>query len=114
MNINYPLNETTVIDLDNVVEFPTRNRRVCQHVQVVIDHKAIELICKACEAKVNPVIWIKDSIQYFSNTQRHMNEQRQKLKEDEAELKRRSRCRCQHCSKMTGINLKHHDFRIVE
>lgn len=113
MNIYYPRNEMTVIDLDNIVEFPIKNRNTCQHVQVMIDHKAMELICKSCNAKINPVIWIKDSIQYFANMQRHMDEQKTKLSEDKAELERRARCRCQHCNKMTGINLKHHDFKVI-
>lgn len=85
----------------------------CQHTQVAIDSKAMELVCKKCEAKVNPVLWIKDSIEYFARLQNRIQEAREKLKEDEEELKARSRTRCQHCRKMTAINLKHHKFVVL-
>lgn len=113
-NYKYPFQEHTVIDTENnVLEFPRINSKKCQHMIVEIDTKSLELLCKKCGAKVNPVLWIKDSVGYFARMQKDINEQRERLKEDEAELKRRSRTRCQHCTKMTAINLKHHNFQVL-
>lgn len=113
-NYTYPTHEHLEIDIESdVINFPRRDFQKCQHIQVAIDSKAMELVCKKCEAKVNPVLWIKDSIEYFARLQNRIQEAREKLKEDEDELKARSRARCQHCRKMTAINLKHHKFVVL-
>jgi DNA-directed RNA polymerase subunit RPC12/RpoP len=113
-NTRYPLQDHLEIDIEsNLVSFPQKNPRSCQHVAVNIDSKALELTCKQCGVKVNPVLWIKDSIHYFASIQRATLEQTKRLKDDEAELQKRSRTRCQHCRKMTAINLKHHKFVVV-
>jgi len=113
-NSRYPLQDHLVVDIENnVLEFPRKNTKKCQHMMVEIDTKALELVCKKCGAKVNPVLWIKDSVSYFTRIQQDIADQRERLKEDEAELKKRSRTRCQHCTKMTAINLKHHNFQIL-
>lgn len=113
-NMRYPFQDHAVLNIEeNVLSFPRINSQKCQHIAVDIDSKALELTCKQCGAKVNPVLWIKDSIHYFSRIQNQISEQRERLKEDEAELQKRSRTRCQHCRKMTAINLKHHKFVVV-
>lgn len=114
VNYRYPIHEHVVIDTEsNVLSFPRISSQKCQHIAVEIDSKALELTCKACGVKVNPVIWIKDYLSYFKSIQNQIIEQREKLKEDEVELQKRSRTRCQHCRKMTAINLKHHKFVVV-
>lgn len=113
-NMYYPLQDHIVIDLEaNVLDFPRKDAHKCQHIQVEIDSKALELTCKKCGVKINPVMWIKDTMHYLYATQRRIDEKRAKLQEDEAELERRSRTRCTHCGKQTGINLKHHNFKVL-
>ena len=97
-----------------VLEFPRINSQKCQHWKVEIDETAMEITCRDCNTKLNPVAWIIAHYTYIARSSDRLTEQKRKLQEDEAELKRRSRTRCTHCGKQTGINLKHHDFRIVE
>lgn len=114
-NHRYPFQEHAVIDIDNnLVEFKRIDSKKCQHIRVEIDTKEVELTCKDCGVKVNPVLWIKDSLQYFQRVQNSVNEEREKLKQDKAELENRARTKCQHCNKMTGINLKNYNFRVVD
>lgn len=114
-NLNYPVSDHMVIDTDeNVIPFVRKNFDKCQHIQVEIDTKALELTCLKCGVKVNPVMWIKDTMQYWHRQQSKMTEQKQAIKEDQEELKKRARTRCQHCSKMTAINLKNSQFQLIK
>lgn len=114
MNSRYPFQDHVSIDTENnVVEFRRINSKVCQHIRVEIDTKELELTCKDCGVKVNPVLWIKDSLQYFKMVQQQALDARDRLKEDRLELEKRARTKCQHCNKMTAVNLKNHKFTIV-
>ncbi|WP_284085540.1 hypothetical protein [Acinetobacter nosocomialis] len=113
-NMKYPFQDHIVLNMEeNIVNFPSSNLRKCQHIQVEIDSKALELICMKCKAKVNPVIWIKDTLKYWSRQQTQITEQKKQIKEDLDELKKRARTKCQHCQKMTAINLKNYKFSII-
>ncbi|EKU56861.1 hypothetical protein ACINWC323_2700 [Acinetobacter sp. WC-323] len=113
-NINYPFQDHVVLNVEeNVLPFPSKNARKCQHIHVEIDTKAMELTCKQCGVKVNPVMWIKDTMQYWSRQQSRLSEQKQQINEDLNELKTRARTKCQHCSKMTAISLKNLKFKII-
>ncbi|MFY0034212.1 hypothetical protein ABTP97_20875 [Acinetobacter baumannii] len=113
-NMNYPFQDHIVLNMEeNIVNFPSSNLRKCQHIHVEIDSKALELICMKCTAKVNPVIWIKDTLKYWSRQQTQITEQKKQIKEDLDELKKRARTKCQHCQKMTAINLKNYKFSII-
>lgn len=93
--------------------FSRTNLRKCQHAQVEIDTKALELTCMKCGAKVNPVMWIKDTMKYWSRQQTKITEQKKQISEDLEELKKRARIKCQHCNKMTAINLKNFKFTVI-
>lgn len=114
MNSRYPFQDHVSIDAENnVVEFRRINSKACQHIRVEIDTKELELTCKDCGVKVNPVLWIKDSLQYFQRIQQQALDARENLKQDRLELEKRARTKCQHCNKMTAINLKNHKFTII-
>ncbi|ATD18444.1 hypothetical protein [Acinetobacter baumannii] len=113
-NMNYPFQDHIVLNVEeNVVPFPRTNLRKCQHAQVEIDTKALELTCMKCGAKVNPVMWIKDTMKYWSRQQTKITEQKKQISEDLDELKKRARTKCQHCNKMTAINLKNLKFTVI-
>ena len=112
--MNYPYQDHIEIDRENdVISFPRRDFKKCPHSAVEIDTKALELICKKCGTKVNPVMWIKDTMQFFTNKQRALNERQEKLTLAEEELERRAKTRCPHCRKMIAINLKHATFKVL-
>ncbi|HAV2807573.1 hypothetical protein [Acinetobacter baumannii] len=112
--MNYPFQDHIVLNVEeNVVPFPRTNLRKCQHAQVAIDTKALELTCMKCGAKVNPVMWIKDTMKYWSRQQTKITEQKKQISEDLEELKKRARTKCQHCNKMTAINLKNFKFTVI-
>lgn len=115
-NMYYPFQKHAELNVSEegvVLSFPRINVEKCQHLQVEIDESALDLTCMTCNAKVNPVAWILANHTYMTRSADRLTEQKRKLKEDEAELKRRARTRCTHCGKQTGITLKHHDFKVL-
>lgn len=99
---------------ENVVEFTGIHRTKCTHFKVEVDAKENELLCKTCGIRINPITWLLDHSRFFSAQFKRLTELHNQIKEDQAELKQRSRTRCQHCRKMTAINLKHHKFVVVK
>lgn len=114
-NPNYPLQEHLSVDVtSDILEFPAKSIKKCQHQRVIIDAKANELECRDCGEKVNAVIWIKDSIHYFKALQERSLKQSEAAKADYEELKGRAKTKCDNCGKMTGIKLKNFKFTVVE
>lgn len=114
-NQSYPLQEHLDVDVScEILEFPSRDTKKCQHQRVAIDAKANELECRDCGVKVNAVMWIKDSIHYFKALQERSLKQSEAAKADLEELKGRAKTKCDNCGKMTGIKLKNYKFRVVE
>lgn len=114
-NQSYPLQEHLDVDVScEILEFPSRDTKKCQHQRVAIDAKANELECRDCGVKVNAVMWIKDSIHYFKALQERSLKQSEAAKADLEELKGRAKTKCDNCGKMTGIKLKNYKFRVVK
>lgn len=112
--ISYPTQEHFEIDVNSdVIAFPRRDFNKCKHASVMIDSKTTELVCKHCDAKVNPVLWIKDSMEYFTRLHNNLKEQKYRVKADFDELEKRARTKCSHCNKMTAVNLKNHKFVVL-
>lgn len=119
------MTEYAVIDADkNVVEFTGVHRSKCQHMKIEIDSKEAEVTCRDCNTKINPIVWMLNNAKFFHEQFKRLQateqsvlenckEAKEKLKADHEELKARSRTRCQHCRKMTAINLKHHKFVVL-
>lgn len=102
---------------DNCIKFPERIRndyQACTHRRVRIDSSLNVLICSDCKREVNAVAWIKDNFEYFRQVRQQTDERERRIKEDQAELERRARTRCTHCRKMTAINLKHTNIKIIQ
>ena len=71
----------------------------CRHLNVSVHEDLIEVVCRDCGAKLNP-IWVL--------TRMAREETKWKLRRTEfiaarAELAKRQRCKCQHCGQMTRI-----------
>lgn len=114
-NPNYPLQEHLSVDVNcEILEFPAKSSKKCQHQRVTIDAKANELECRDCGVKVNAVMWIRDSIHYFKALQERSLKQSEAAKADLEELKNRAKTKCDNCGRMTGIKLKNYKFRVVE
>lgn len=122
----YPSSESAVIDVEkNIVEFTGVHRSKCKHIKVVINTSEKDLECADCGTKLNAIVWLMNQTKFFqSQFQKLKNfehsvkfrceEIQKKIDEDKKELKKRSRTRCQHCKRMTAINLKHSKITIVE
>ena len=111
----YPLQDHLEVDVQcEIVDFPSKSIKKCQHYNISIDSKLMLLKCKDCEEMVNPVIWIKDHIHYFAALKQRSEEKSRKAKEDYEELQSRAKAKCDNCGKMTGIKLKNYKFKVVE
>lgn len=111
----YAIHDQMDISIEaDIIDFPFKSAKVCQHVNVRIDESDMELYCKDCRSKVNPVMWIKDHLSFFSRIRENALEKSRKAKEDYSELEKRAKTKCDHCKKMTGIKLKNFKFRVVE
>lgn len=111
----FPLQDHLDVNIQcEILDFPSKDTKKCQHYNVSIDSKLMNLKCKDCDESVNPVIWIKDHIHYFAALRQRSEEKSQKAKADLEELKSRAKTKCDHCGKMTGIKLKNFKFTVVQ
>lgn len=99
--------------MDNVRELPRRTRRIpksplsivqttytdCQHRHVEVDEKLAEVTCVDCKAKLNPVAVLMRFAQDDSLLERRWRE----LQAQVELLRGRTRCKCDHCGKITPI-----------
>lgn len=119
-NHNYPFQRHGEIDAtnnDELIKFPKIDRidhSKCQHERVQIDSKLNSIFCISCKKEVNAVNWLIDHVEYITRMHNKIHEEKTKISLDMEILESRSRTRCVHCKKMTNINLKHHQFRIIE
>jgi hypothetical protein len=102
----------TVISLDLVREsMVTRNATDgggCAHIGVEVDPIKATLECVACKAQLSPTQWIYQLIEYWDHVV-HMhdsaNRSRRAMEMQAQMLERKSRCKCDHCGRVTRVRL---------
>lgn len=102
----------TVISLDVVREnMVTRNAVVgssCSHMSVEVDPIKATIECRDCKAALSPVEWIYQLIEYWQHvTYMHesANRSRAAMELQAKKLERKSKCKCQHCGRVTRVVL---------
>lgn len=79
-----------------------RNRYMpgcCRHLNITIDEDLFEVKCDDCGEKINPV----SMLARFCNEQSMWEREGQQVKTLLAKLDERTRCKCQHCGRITRI-----------
>lgn len=71
----------------------------CRHRKVLLDEARTEVECAECGAMLNPV-WLLGE---FMRVESIWSQQLAALKKQIAEADAKTRCKCQHCQKMTRI-----------
>ena len=72
----------------------------CSHDRFVVDEKKSEVECADCKEKLNPM-WV---LVHLAAMDSRMREASKRYKDEMARLSDRSRTKCEHCGKMTGIS----------
>lgn len=94
-----PANPPTgqVIHLTAVRNF--HSTRVCPHLHLSVDPEKAFVECKDCQEKLNPMAVLSR----FAKEESRWSIERQSMNETIKKLQEKSRCKCEHCGKMTRI-----------
>jgi len=103
----------TVISLQVVRETMTSRANYgggdeCSHVSIEIDPIKAEISCVKCKANLAPVEWLAQLIEYWHHVTRMQDSytrSRRAMEMQAAKLERKSRCKCQHCGRVTRVVL---------
>jgi hypothetical protein len=74
----------------------------CLHKHVIVSEEESEVTCEDCGTKLNPIYVLGRMAREESRWER----EGRRIIEARKMLSERSRCKCQHCGKITHINLK--------
>lgn len=101
----------TVISLAVVRETMTDRANTgggCSHVGIEVDPVKATIACTECKAELSPVEWIAQLIEYWhhvSYMHNSYNRSRRAMEMQAKKLERKSRCKCQHCGRVTRVVL---------
>jgi hypothetical protein len=71
----------------------------CQHNKFLYDPKLAYVECGICKEKLNP-IWV---IEQLSSREARANMQLDGINKQVEKAKKKNRCKCEHCGKLTRI-----------
>lgn len=96
--------ELTVVD----------NWTECRHGRFLVDEKLAEVECGICHAKLSPM-WVLNKIAQ-DDSQLRTDHLRMKatIKIIREKIDKRTRCKCNHCGKMTNIKVDISDYEVFE
>ncbi len=90
------------------------NLSACQHGDFLVDETKAEVECGICKEKLNPM-WVLNRIaQADSNFRREHARLRAVNQIMKEKMENRTRCKCQHCGKMTRIKVDFSDYELVK
>ena len=85
----------------------TRNGE-CPHIGVEVDPIKATLECTKCKAQLSPTQWIYQLIEYWHHVvymHDSANRSRAAMELQAKKLERKSKCKCQHCGRVTRVVL---------
>jgi hypothetical protein len=81
------------------VELVQKSFTDCKHIRVEVDPELMELTCRDCKLKLNPIQYIVRVAQQFVSWEY----ERDRIKLARAQLEERKQCRCTKCGQMTEV-----------
>ena len=76
----------------------------CNHHRIAINERLAFIKCRDCGETLDPLRYLIDQGEDINRLIRKRNEIARDINDIDAQLKESSKCRCQHCGKMTRIN----------
>ena len=73
----------------------------CQHIQLIVDEALNEIECGDCGARLNPV----QALIRFAREESRLFRRQAEIRPLLERLEQKIRTKCQHCGKMTRVNL---------
>jgi Zn finger protein HypA/HybF involved in hydrogenase expression len=100
-NAKLPIGDGNVIELSVVRDSFMRRRigRKCKHLRCELDESLAELKCNDCGERLSPVAYIKVIVEAWDYYEQRIQQYEETKKRFEA----KTRCRCEHCQKMTRV-----------
>jgi ribosomal protein S27E len=71
----------------------------CQHTKLIVDEDFTTLECRSCGKHLNPVEWLAKVAEFYRGLQR----ERSRYESAKNRYEAKSRCKCEHCGKITRI-----------
>jgi ribosomal protein S27E len=91
---------------DNVIEIAIARsgkylsaKDECRHARVVLDEELLDMVCRDCGARVNPIQWMIGRERVFH---RHV-EAYDRYIDAKAAYTKKTRCKCEHCGRITHV-----------
>lgn len=103
------INTEIKIDEDNnVIRFKSQhqNRTACQHSHVIVSESTLEITCKQCGAKVNPVWWIIQKMDQINSAQKRYVQAASEADAIWQKLDAKRKYCCVHCHEVNTIDFK--------
>lgn len=79
--------------------------KACQHRRVSADLEVLDLTCRDCGARVNPVHWITE----MADSWREVEESRAASRRERERLEQRRRVKCYHCGESVTLRASRED-----
>ena len=96
------------MDTDKVITTVNRFSGRCKHNKFILDPKLGYVKCEMCDEHLNPM-WV---IEQYANYEHRLFQQLHRLEKLVELTKDKTKCKCQHCGKMTSIANKNETSRI--
>lgn len=85
--------------MDRVIQAKRQFDRKCQHTRFIVDESESMVECGICGEKLNP-IWV---IAQLAGDEHRAIRRLKEIEEMAERAVRKTKCKCQHCNKMTDI-----------
>lgn len=100
-NVRYlPIKRGARTDTGQILQLVQPRFDQCQHTRFKIDSRLEKVTCRDCGESVSPLY----ALESMSRTESEFRRLIQRYQDEKAKHEQRSRCKCQHCGKMTRIS----------
>ena len=97
--------EININEEDQVIKFTrTSQRGACEHKLVEISEEDDEILCKDCNVRLNPIVWISKHLKKLNAVTRRNNAILAEYREIEKKLSNKNKFMCTYCHEVNTIN----------
>lgn len=89
--------------MNNVISIKAIKNQKCKHSNVLIDEELWCIECSICGEKLDPIHYLHKMAKEETYTVWRLNELKKELKDLEAKLDEKNKCKCTNCGKITKI-----------
>ena len=101
------VHEIEINEDEKVIKFTKTHRKTeCEHSRVIISTELNEIECKDCQAKINPVWWISNKLEWLNAVNGRNNAILSEYREIFKKLESKKNFACKNCHEVNAIDFK--------